>query len=98
MSTTTIRLPDELKARVAEAARREGVSTHAFLLQAIEQRTAQLEAQQDFLRTAQRRLAEWDRNNESIPWDEMRQYVLDRAAGKKPARPHPRQTPGRGRA
>ena len=65
------------------------------MLQAIEQRATLLEAQQDFLRTAQRRLAEWERTGESIPWEEMRQYVLDRVAGKKPVRPRPRKAPGR---
>ena len=37
MSTTTIRLEDDLKARVAAAAERAGVTAHAFILDAIEQ-------------------------------------------------------------
>ena len=39
MSTTTIRLPEELKARVAEAARKAGASTHSFILEAITEKT-----------------------------------------------------------
>src|SRR3546814_20149299 len=35
MSTTTIRLPDELKARIAEAAKRAGTTSHNFILEAI---------------------------------------------------------------
>jgi len=92
MSTTTIRLPEELKARIAEAARAEGLSTHAFMVQAIELRAAHLEAQQDFRRTASRRLAEAERNGESIPWADARRYLLDRATGKKPVRPRARKT------
>ena len=35
MPTTTIRLSDELKARVASAAERAGTSPHNFILEAI---------------------------------------------------------------
>ena len=35
MSTTTIRLPENLKARVARAAERSGTSAHSFILEAI---------------------------------------------------------------
>jgi predicted transcriptional regulator len=34
MTTTTIRIDDDLKARVAAAAERAGKSTHAFILDA----------------------------------------------------------------
>src|SRR3546814_15969418 len=36
MSTTTIRLPDELKARIAVAAKRAGTTSHNFILEAID--------------------------------------------------------------
>jgi predicted transcriptional regulator len=32
MATTTIRIPDDLKARVAAAAEREGKTAHSFIL------------------------------------------------------------------
>src|SRR3546814_18075162 len=35
MSTTTIRLPDELQARIAEAAKRDGTTSHNFIPEAI---------------------------------------------------------------
>ena len=38
MSTTTIRLPDELKARIAAAAERTGKSTHTLILEAISEK------------------------------------------------------------
>jgi predicted transcriptional regulator len=37
MTTTTIRIGDDLKARVAAAARRAEKTTHAFILDAIAQ-------------------------------------------------------------
>ena len=38
MATTTLRIEDELKARVTAAAERAGKSPHAFMLEAIAQR------------------------------------------------------------
>lgn len=43
MPTTTIRLEDDLKARVAAAAEREGKTAHAFILDAIAQTVEQTE-------------------------------------------------------
>jgi hypothetical protein len=42
-ATTTIRIDDELKARVAEAASRAGQTAHAFMLDAIAQTVVQAE-------------------------------------------------------
>ena len=44
MSTTTIRLPDELKERVAQVAQAAGLSAHAFIVQAIAEKTEQCRA------------------------------------------------------
>ena len=91
MSTTTIRLPDDLKARVSRAAEDAGQTAHGFILEAIQLRTAQAEARTDFVSEARERLDEMDRTGLVVPWDEVRTYLLDRAAGKKPARPKARK-------
>lgn len=91
MSTTTIRLPDDLKTRVAKAASEAGQTAHGFILEAIQLRTAQVESRRDFVHEARGRLDEMDRTGRAIPWDEVRQYMLDRAAGKRPVRPKARK-------
>ena len=91
MSTTTIRLPDELKARVATAAEQAGITAHAFMLEAIADRAAQQEARSAFDRECRERLEQLDATGLAIPWDKARQYILDRAAGKNVARPKPRK-------
>ncbi len=48
MSTTTIRLPDDLKARLAAAAERAGTTSHNFILQAIAEKTELEEQRQAF--------------------------------------------------
>jgi predicted transcriptional regulator len=91
MSTTTIRLPPELKARVAAAAERAGTTSHNFILQAIAENTAQDERRADFLAVAERRYAGIVASGKTIPWSEMRRYLEDRVAGKKVRRPAARK-------
>ncbi len=87
MSTTTIRLPDELKARVAEAAEQAGTTSHNFIIEAIAEK-ADLAAQRaDFEAVADQRYAEFLETGLSIPWEEARTYLLDRLAGKTSKRP-----------
>ncbi|MDN5938562.1 MAG: hypothetical protein L0H83_07845 [Salinisphaera sp.] len=96
MSTTTIRLPDELKARVAEAARHAGTTAHGFMLEAIAEKADQAERRADFHAEADRRYAEFLKTGESIPWDEMRRYLEDRLAGKPARQPVARKLDRRG--
>lgn len=91
MPTTTIRLPEELKDRVAHAAKRAGMTSHAFILDAIAQRVKQEEQRNDFLDTAERRYAEIVATGKTIPWEVMRTYLENRLTGKKTARPTPRK-------
>ena len=91
MSTTTIRLPEDLKARVARAAERAGTTSHSFILEAIAEKADQEERRADFNDTADRRYAEIAASGKTIPWNEMRRYLEDRIAGKKAARPAPKK-------
>jgi Ribbon-helix-helix protein, copG family. len=91
MSTTTIRLPDDLKARIAAAAERAGTTSHNFILQAIAEKTEQEERRADFNEEADRRYAEIVASGKTIPWETMRTYLEARASGKKPARPKARK-------
>jgi len=87
MSTTTIRLPDALKARIAKAAEAAGTTSHNFILEAIAEKTDQAERRADFLAEADKRWAEFLETGESIPWEEMRRYLMGRIQGKDMPRP-----------
>ena len=91
MSTTTIRLPEDLKARVAAAAKRSGTTAHGFILEAIAEKTAQEERRADFDAVAEDRYARLVASGETIPWQEMRGYLEDRLAGKSVKRPPARK-------
>ncbi len=91
MSTTTIRLPEELKARVAAAAKRSGTTTHSFILEAIAKKTEQDDLRADFDSVAEDRYARLVATGKAIPWLEMRGYLEDRLVGKKVLRPAARK-------
>ena len=91
MSTTTIRLPENLKKRIAQAAEQAGTSSHAFILEAIANSVEAAERRNDFHEVAERRYAEIAASGKTIPWSEMRTYLLDRVSGKKTARPRPKK-------
>ncbi len=87
MSTTTIRLSDALKARIAKAAEAAGTTSHNFILEAIAERADQAERRADFHGEAERRWTEFLETGESIPWDEMRRYLTRRIQGEATPRP-----------
>ena len=91
MSTTTIRLPDALKARIAKAAEAAGTTAHGFILEAIAEKTEQAERRAEFHAEAERRWAEFLDTGESIPWEDMRRYLTGRIQGKDMPRPVPRK-------
>ncbi len=87
MSTTTIRLPDDLKTRVAAAAKRAGKTAHSFILEAVAEKTDDTERRSDFNELAEKRYAAIAASGKTIPWSEMRAYLERRIAGKRPRRP-----------
>lgn len=91
MSTTTIRLTDELKARVARAAAEAGTTAHNFILEAIADKADLVEQRTGFHAQAQERFEELSRSGKTLAWSEMRSYLQERAEGLAPARPKARQ-------
>ena len=94
MSTTSLKLPDELKQRTAEAARRAGITPHAFMVAAIEQATASAETRAHFV--AQAEAARKDMLDSGKGYDAaaLHGHIRDRIAGKRIPRPKARQWRG----
>ena len=91
MSTTTIRLPDDLKARLTAAAKKAGTTPHNFILQAIAEKTSAEETRRAFRDEAEARFARITATGETIPWEEMSTYLEGQMAGKALKRPTPRK-------
>jgi len=87
MPTTTIRLPDDLKARIATAAKQAGTTAHGFILEAIAEKTEQAERRADLDTVAEERYAGIVATGQTISWQEMRGYLEARMAGNATKRP-----------
>lgn len=85
--TTTIRIPDELKARLVRLAELEGTSTHSLILDAIAEKTEALEQRQSFYAEAEARYARVLETGKSITSDDMDSYLDARIVGKRAKRP-----------
>lgn len=86
-TTTTIRLSDELKGRIAAAAKWEGTTSHNFILEAIAEKTDLAEQRAAFHALADQRYAQFLESGKSIPWEDARSYLKNRLAGKTIKRP-----------
>ena len=91
MSTTTIRIEDELKARVSVAAERTGISAHAFIIDAIAQRVDQPEMAEELRQVAEDRWTQLVTTGASVPWEDAQAYLQARARGERPRRPAARK-------
>jgi len=91
MSTTTIRLPDALKSRVAKAAEAAGTTSHNFILEAIAEKADLAERRADFHALADQRYAQFLETGQSIPWEDARAWLKQRLDGKRVKRPAARK-------
>lgn len=90
---TTLKLPPELKARVAAVAEGSGKSPHAFMIDAIEAETARAEQRRSFVRDAQQAEAEVERTGKVYGMDDVHEFVREKLAGKQAKRPRPKKWP-----
>lgn len=87
MSTTTIRIEDELKARVAAAAARAGKTSHAFILDAIAATVEEIELDESFHRIADARWAKLLATGKTVGWDDAKSYLEARTRGARAIKP-----------
>lgn len=93
MSTTTLRLPEEVKARIERLAAAQGKSAHAVMVATLDEATAAMERRLEFEAEAARRLDEYRRTGEYYTLEDMRSYALALARGEKPPKPPLRKDP-----
>lgn len=86
-SATTIKLPDDLKQRIALLAEAAGKTAHAWMVEALERQAAMAEAREGYLRDAEASAAEVDVGGALYAAEDVAAYLLSRAAGKATARP-----------
>lgn len=88
-STTTLKLSDELKARIASAAQQTGKTAHAFMVEALELQTELAERRSAFVADALLAREEVARYGLVVDADEVFDYLKARAEGKAARKPDP---------
>lgn len=87
MSTTSLKLPEELKQRAASAAQELGISTHAFMIDAIRQAADAVEQRSQFIAHAQAARAEMLQSGRGYDASDVRTYLRQRITDKQAERP-----------
>jgi predicted transcriptional regulator len=94
MSTTTIRIEDDMKARIAAAAQRAGKTSHAFIVEAIAQTVEQSELDDEFHRIADERWTKLVETRKTVPWEDAKVYLAARSRGEPARKPTARKLRG----
>jgi len=94
MPTTSLKLPDDLKKRAVAAAKRQGITTHVFMAEAIRTAATVAEDRARFVVEARAARNEMLKSGLGFDADEVHAYVRARAAGK--ATGQPKAKPWRG--
>lgn len=87
MTTTSLKLPDELKQRAVAAAQMQGVSPHAFMVQAIEQAANAAERRRGFVAEALAAREQMIATGKGYGADEVHSYLKARVEGRKSTKP-----------
>ena len=88
-ATTTLKLPEKLKTRVARLARQKGQSPHGLMVQAIEREVTREEKMRDFVREALASKADVEAGGAVYRAEDVHAWMERLAKGEKPPRPSP---------
>ena len=88
-TTTTLKLPEPLKARIGPLAQAAGKTAHAWMVDALEAQVALAEMREAFIGEAEAAAAATDAGGPLYAAEDVRAYILGRAAGRKPRKPKP---------
>ena len=88
-ATTTLKLSEELKARIALSAQASGKSPHAFMLEALEAQARLAEMRQSFIADAVASGVEVDAGGALYAMEDVQAYILARTSGKAAKCPKP---------
>lgn len=94
MPTTSLKLPDDLKSRAVSAAKSLGITTHAFMVDAIRRVATDSEQRSNFVADALTARSAMLKSGKGYAADEVHAYLRTKLAGG-PAR-KPKAKPWRG--
>lgn len=86
---TTLKVPDDLRARLADQAEAEGKSMHAYMLEALREKAERADQRREYLAAGTASLREFERTGIAYAMEDVERYILGIAGGTKPRRPKP---------
>jgi len=87
MGTTSLKLPDDIKQLAVSAAMHQGITPHAFMVEAIRATALAVERRAAFVADALASRAETLASGKGYAADEVNAYIRARADKKAPSRP-----------
>ena len=87
--STTLKLPEQLKKRLAPLAKSAGKTPHAWMIEALESQATLAEKRRAFIDDARAADKEVEETGVVYRAEDVHRYIRARAAGKKRARPKP---------
>lgn len=88
-TSTTLKLPRELKARIAKVAKKSAKTPHAFMVEALERETAREEKFASFVEEARAADRGIDQGDEVYAAEDVHAWLDRLARGEKAAPPKP---------
>jgi predicted transcriptional regulator len=88
-ATTTLKLPDDLRARVSRVAKKTGRTPHRVMLEAIERETARAERVERFVKEALAADRVIEETGEVYAARDVHAWLAQLASGRKTRRPRP---------
>lgn len=86
-ATTTLKLPENLKKRIAPLAKSSGKTPHAWMVEALDVQASLAEKRKAFIADALAAEKEVRKTGLVYRAEDVHRYIRARAAGKKAARP-----------
>lgn len=87
MATTSLKLPEDIKQLAVAAAKQQGVTPHAFMVEAIRAAATNAERRAQFVADALASRAEAVRSGKGYAAEEVHAYLHARAHGKSAPKP-----------
>lgn len=89
MTTTSLKLPDNLKLRIKQLADATGKTPHAFMLEALTEQTTREEKRQALIARALRAKADYEQSGIAYAAEDVHAYLRSKIQGQQPATPKP---------
>lgn len=84
---TTLKLPGDLKERIAKLAEASEKTPHAFLLETVKREVEKAELRRDFYEAGRQSWEEFKRTGTYYEFDDVADYLRRRARGERVSRP-----------